>query len=124
MASIARLADCLAPTVLRFAERGEYFDTTPAAVTSKARQLLLDTVGCILAGRSAPEVAGLESEFSSLESGAFSFPNGRRLSSLGAAAVAAMAATWDEACEGLAIEIGRAHVSTPVTATSRMPSSA
>ncbi|MDP1908400.1 MAG: MmgE/PrpD family protein, partial [Hyphomicrobium sp.] len=91
-------------------ESAAYFDTRPEEVESKARLMLLDTIGCMLAARSAPEVVGFETEFSSLESGLFTFPGGRRLSSLGATAVGAMAATWDEACEGLALAHGRPGV--------------
>lgn len=68
-------------------------------VEHRARLVLLDTLGCMLGGRSAPEVAAFESEFSSVESGNFSFPGGRRLSVLGATAVGAMAADWDGAAE-------------------------
>ena len=94
----------------RFGDKERYFDVTPEAVDAKARLMLLDTIGCMLAARAAPEVAGLESEFSSLESGPFRFPGGERLSALGAAAVGAMAATWDEACEGHALAHGRPGV--------------
>jgi len=87
-----------------------FFDTRPEEIESKARLMLLDTIGCMLAARSAPEVVGFETEFSSLESGLFTFPGGRRLSTLGATAVGAMAATWDEACEGLALAHGRPGV--------------
>lgn len=102
--------DALRSVVAQHADAERFFDTTPAMVEHKARQMLLDTIGCMLAARGAPEVMGLESEFSALESGAFVFPGGRRLSALGAAAVGAMAATWDEACEGLALAHGRPGV--------------
>ena len=82
----------------------------PREVTDKARLMLLDTVACMLAARNAPEVLGLETQMSLLEAGAFQFPGGKPLSNLGAAAVGAMAATWDEACEGLAIAHGRPGV--------------
>ena len=87
-----------------------FFDTRAEEVELKARLMLLDTLGCMLAARSAPEVSGFESAFSSIESGLFTFPGGRRLSTLGATAVGAMAATWDEACEGLAVAHGRPGV--------------
>lgn len=91
--------------------RGE---ALPAAVEDKARLMLLDTIACMLAARSAPEVLGLETQMSQLEPGRFQFPGGKPLSNLGAAAVCAMAATWDEACEGLAVAHGRPGV--PVVA--------
>ena len=82
----------------------------PTAVSAKTRLMLLDTVACMLAARNAPEVLGLESQLSRLDAGSFRFPGGKALSNLGAAAVAAMAATWDEACEGLALAHGRPGV--------------
>lgn len=82
---------------------------TPVLDT-KLRLLLIDTIGCMLAGRVAPEVIALEEQFSTLEYGPFCFPQGRRLSTMGASTVGAMAATWDEACEGLALAHGRPGV--------------
>ncbi len=93
-----------------YCESDTFFDTRPDEVELKARLMLLDTLGCMLAARSSPEVSAFETEFSSLESGLFTFPGGRRLSTMGATAVGAMAATWDEACEGLAIAHGRPGV--------------
>ena len=86
--------------------------TRPAnvAAANAARLILLDTIGCMLAGREAPEVAALEADYSALESGPFTFPGGRRLSLGSAAQVGAMAATWDEACEGHAFAHGRPGV--------------
>lgn len=74
--------------------------TRPAgeAAAGAARRILLDTIGCMLAGRDAPEVAALEAALSSLESGPFTFPGGRRLSVGAAAQIGALAAVWDEAC--------------------------
>ena len=72
--------------------------------------MLLDTLGCMLAGRSAPEVAAFESHSCRLEQGSFRFPGGQGMSLLSAAAVGAMAATWDEACEGHALAHGRPGV--------------
>ena len=79
-------------------------------VDAYSRLLLLDTIGCMLAGRVAPEVIALEEQFSNLESGPFCFPQGRRLSTSAVCAVGAMAATWDEACEGHALAHGRPGV--------------
>ena len=86
--------------------------TRPASelATNAARLILLDTIGCMLAGREAPEVMALEENLSSLESGPFTFPGGRRLSLNAGAQVGAMAATWDEACEGHAYAHGRPGV--------------
>ena len=86
----------------------------PPEVALKARLMLLDTVGCMLAARSAPEVLQLEATLARVERGSFCFPGGKPLSLLGAAAVGAMSATWDEACEGLALAHGRPGV--PVVA--------
>jgi 2-methylcitrate dehydratase PrpD len=77
---------------------------------AKARLMILDTVGCMLAARTAPEVSALETQLNLFEPGAFAFPGGPGLSTLGAAAVGAVAATWDEACEGLALAHGRPGV--------------
>ena len=86
--------------------------TRPAseAASNAARLILLDTIGCMLAGREAPEVMVFEENYSALESGPFTFPGGRRLSLMAAAQVGAMAATWDEACEGHAYAHGRPGV--------------
>ena len=86
--------------------------TRPAneLAANAARLILLDTIGCILAGREAPEMLLLEENLSSLESGSFTFPGGRRLALNAAAQVGAMAATWDEACEGHAYAHGRPGV--------------
>lgn len=82
----------------------------PGDVDAHLRLMLLDTIGCMLAGRVAPEVIAMEEQFSNLEYGPFCFPQGRRLSTMAATTVGAMAATWDEACEGLALAHGRPGV--------------
>ena len=69
--------------------------------------MLLDTVGCILAGRLSAEMRKLEEGFARIESGPFRFPGGAPLSTQAAAAVGAIASTWDEGCEGLAYAHGR-----------------
>lgn len=79
----------------------------PDAVREKAKLMLLDTIGCILAGRLAPELIALEAAFARIESGAFRFPGGATLSTQAATAVGAIASTWDEGCEGLAYAHGR-----------------
>src|SRR2546423_1590435 len=69
--------------------------------------MLLDTIGCIMAGRVAPELVALEAAFARIESGGFRFPGGAPLSTQVATAVGAIASTWDEGCEGLAYAHGR-----------------
>jgi 2-methylcitrate dehydratase PrpD len=76
-------------------------------VREKAKLMLLDTVGCILSGRLSSEVNDLENSLGKLEAGPFRFPGGAPLSIQAAAAVGAMASTWDEGCEGLAYAHGR-----------------
>lgn len=72
----------------------------PAPVEEKARLLVLDTTGCVLAARRHPEVAALEKQLEAADPG----------SAASAAARFAAAACWDEACEGLARAHGRPGV--------------
>lgn len=98
------------PHVARLGEvvaRSSRADALPAAVRDKAKLMLLDTVGCILAGRLAGELAAMEAAFAMLEPGPFRFPGGAPLSTQAATAVGAIASTWDEGCEGLAYAHGR-----------------
>ncbi|QRF58573.1 MmgE/PrpD family protein [Variovorax paradoxus] len=81
-----------------------------AEAALQARRLLVDTVGCALAGRQAGEVRRLEAALAACEPGGFAFPTGQSLSVQAAAQVIAMAATWDEACEGHALAHGRPGV--------------
>ncbi|CAN7219819.1 MmgE/PrpD family protein [Variovorax paradoxus] len=81
-----------------------------AEAASQARRLLADTVGCALAGRHASEVQRLEAALAACEPGDFSFPGGPPMAVQAAAQVLAMAATWDEACEGHALAHGRPGV--------------
>lgn len=81
-----------------------------AEAASQARRLLVDTVGCALAGRQADEVRRLEAALAACEPGGFAFPAGPSLAVQAAAQVIAMAATWDEACEGHALAHGRPGV--------------
>ena len=69
----------------------------PAAVQSKAREVMLDTFGCVLAARRHPEVAAFGKSLAAADPGSAS----------SAAAIFAAAACWDEACEGLARAHGR-----------------
>lgn len=84
--------------------------TSSPAASQQARRLLLDTIGCAIAGRHADEVRRLESMLAEIEPGAFRFPSGPAIGLHGAAQVLAMAATWDEACEGHALAHGRPGV--------------
>jgi len=76
----------------------------------QARRLLVDTVGCALAGRHADEVRQLEAALAACEPGDFAFPNGDAMGVQAAAQVLSMASTWDEACEGHALAHGRPGV--------------
>jgi 2-methylcitrate dehydratase PrpD len=73
----------------------------PAAVQSKAREVMLDTFGCVLAARRHPEVAAFGEALEAADPGSAS----------SAAAGFAAAACWDEACEGLARAHGRPGLS-------------
>ena len=92
-------------TVARHAARS----AEPEAA-QQARRLLVDTVGCAIAGRHAREVRQLEAAVADCEPGGFALPDGPSMSVHAAAQVLAMAATWDEACEGHALAHGRPGV--------------
>lgn len=100
---LARLQRVLA----RSSGAGAQSASPPAAVREKAKLLLLDTIGCMLAGRLAAEMTALEAALAAIESGPFRFPGGRGLSTQSATAIAAIASTWDECCEGLPYAHGR-----------------
>ena len=78
-----------------------------ARVMSKARLLLIDTIGCVLSGRSSPRVRSFEEALGRADEGQFAFPGGPGLSTAAAASLAAMASAWDEGCEGLPYAHGR-----------------
>jgi 2-methylcitrate dehydratase PrpD len=82
---------------------------TPEA-SLQARRLLVDTLGCAIAGRHAGEVRRLEAALAECEPGGFRLPDGPSMSVHAASQVLAMAATWDEACEGHALAHGRPGV--------------
>jgi 2-methylcitrate dehydratase PrpD len=85
-------------------------DAHPALQTH-ARWLVLDTLGCIMAGLRAAPVAELAQRVAAVDPGSFRLmPNGAGLSAANAALVLAMAACWDEACEGHAGAHGRPGV--------------
>ena len=69
----------------------------PAAVDAKARLLVMDTLGCVLAARRHPEIAALQRSLEAADPGSVS----------SSAALFATASCWDEACEGLARAHGR-----------------
>ncbi len=79
----------------------------PPAVSRHARLIVLDTLGCALAGRIAPEVAALEQQLGALEPGAFGLPGGPALGVRAACQLLAIGPTWHEACEGHAYAHGR-----------------
>jgi 2-methylcitrate dehydratase PrpD len=72
----------------------------PRDVRAKARLVLLDTLGCALAASSHSKVEHLGKVLSQTDPGSVA----------GSAARFAMAACWDEACEGLARAHGRPGV--------------
>lgn len=69
----------------------------PVPVDTKARELLLDTFGCVIAARRHPELRAFGEKLEAADPG----------SAASAAAVFAAAACWDEACEGSARAHGR-----------------
>ncbi len=79
-----------------------------AGVESQARRLLLDTVGCMIAGLAKPEPANLARSLAALDDGRVRLPGSdANLTTLSAAYISGIAACWDEACEGLARAHGR-----------------
>jgi 2-methylcitrate dehydratase PrpD len=82
--------------------------TLPADVAAKARLLLLDTFGCLLAGLRHPEVQQFGSALRLAFPGEVAWPGSDiPLGPAGSAALGAAAACWDEACEGNASAHGR-----------------
>jgi 2-methylcitrate dehydratase PrpD len=80
----------------------------PADVEAKARLLLLDTLGCLLAGLRHPEAQQLGRGLALAFPGDMAWPESDiRLAPAGCAALGAAAACWDEACEGNASAHGR-----------------
>ena len=72
----------------------------PTTVDTKARELVLDTLGCVQAARRHPEVIAFAKQLQATDAGSAS----------SVAALFASAACWDEACEGLARAHGRPGV--------------
>jgi 2-methylcitrate dehydratase PrpD len=80
----------------------------PRDVEAKARLLLLDTFGCLLAGLTHPDVQKFGHALSLAFPGDAAWPSSDiRLGPAGLAALGAAAACWDEACEGNASSHGR-----------------
>jgi 2-methylcitrate dehydratase PrpD len=80
----------------------------PADVEAKARLLLLDTLGCLIAGLRHPEVRQLGRALQPAFPGDVAWPGSEiALAPAGAAALGGAAACWDEACEGNASAHGR-----------------
>jgi 2-methylcitrate dehydratase PrpD len=85
--------------------------STPLAVEHKARLLVLDTLGCVLAASDKDEPQALARRLAEFDPGVCVVPGfPARFSSGAAAAQFAAAACWDEACEGLARAHGRPGV--------------
>lgn len=86
---------------------------TTNAVMLPTRYLLLDTLGCYFSGIRNPEVLRVVRSLSEMESGPIRLPGlDSGLTVSDAVYVFAMAACWDEACEGLARAHGRPGVAT------------
>ncbi len=83
----------------------------PEAVTARAQRLWLDTASCAWAGLRADEMARWLSLQAASDAGTVSLPGQTvQLGGSAAACTFAMAACWDEACEGLARAHGRPGV--------------
>ena len=77
-------------------------------VEEKARLLLVDTLACAVSGLAKTEPAALAAELARIAPGPVRLPGtDRGLAPSEAAFVLALAACWDEACEGLARAHGR-----------------
>ncbi len=80
-------------------------------VVRKARHLLLDTIGCALAGLEAPVLRAQRQLLHNEQPGTFTCaPDAAGVSAAAASELLATAAVWDEACEGLARAHGRPGV--------------
>jgi 2-methylcitrate dehydratase PrpD len=80
----------------------------PPEVDSKARLLLLDTFGCLVAGLRHPQVRQLGEVLRLAFPGDTAWPSSDiKLGGAGLAALGAAAACWDEACEGNSAAHGR-----------------
>jgi 2-methylcitrate dehydratase PrpD len=83
-------------------------ESLPGDVEAKARLLLLDTMGCLLAGLRHPDVQQFGRTLQFAFPGGFAWPvSDIALGPAGLAALGAAAACWDEACEGHSAAHGR-----------------
>ncbi len=83
----------------------------PPAVDAKARELALDTLGCVLAASAKRELQELAAQLARTDAGPVRVPGfAQSFSAAAAAALFSAAACWDEACEGLARAHGRPGV--------------
>lgn len=83
-------------------------DSLPVEVEAKARLLLLDTFGCLLAGLRHPEVKQFGQTLRLAFPGDTAWPaSDIKLGMAGLASLGAAAACWDEACEGNSSAHGR-----------------
>jgi len=92
----------------------DWLSTTqsPENVRERARLLILDCLGCMVAGSRAPELKRLASIQAKLDPGPIVLPGTKEAVSMSAAAFRfAVATCRDEACEGLATAHGRPGVS-------------
>jgi 2-methylcitrate dehydratase PrpD len=105
------MTQCRAPQSSTLAEAVSWLAgcaSLPADVEAKARFLLLDTLGCLLAGLRHSEVREFGRALRLAFPGDVAWPGSEiRLGPAGAAALGAAAACWDEACEGNAAAHGR-----------------
>ena len=86
-------------------------------VEEKARLLLLDTLACAVAGLGKAEPAALARQLAQIAPGPVRLPGTQDgLAATEAAYVLALAACWDEACEGLARAHGRPGLHAVATA--------
>ena len=76
-------------------------------VQQRARWLVLDTYGCVLAGLRAETVRDIAKTFASHDAGPVTLGHATGLSVLSSAQLFAYASCWDEACEGHAGAHGR-----------------
>ena len=92
---------------------------TAPEIETRARQLLLDCVGCALAALVKPAVVRLAATLGAEAGGAVTVPaTAARLTTANAAALLGAAICWDEACEGLPRAHGRPgiHAAAPALA--------
>jgi 2-methylcitrate dehydratase PrpD len=88
----------------------------PPEVVARSQRLWIDTVACACAGMQSGELVEWLAAQAEGDAGVIPLPGASQCLSAGAAvSTFAMAACWDEACEGLALAHGRPGV--PVVAT-------